>query len=81
MDDLFTASFWRQAAERAIKAACAYIVGAIGSGAIFTKVDWRVVFGGAVMASITSICMSVASSGAGPVKGSPSLVDVPCTPK
>lgn len=77
---MFTWLFWQQALERAIKAACAYIVGSIGGQALFTAIDWRVVFGGALMASVTSICMSVTSSGIG-TPNSPSLVEVPCTPE
>ncbi len=71
---LWTASFWKKTAERAIKtaaqAALAFFV--VGS-TVFETIDWAAVAGGTAIAAIASVLTSLASAPFGP-EDSPSLV-------
>ncbi len=71
---IWTASFWRQAAERAIKTAAQagaafFVVGSTG----VADVDWATVGGVAGAAAVASVLTSLASAPFGPAD-SPSLV-------
>lgn len=71
---MWTATFWRQTTERAVKtaaqAALAFFV--VGQTDLLA-VDWTVVASGAGVAAIASVLTSLASAPFGP-EGSPSLV-------
>lgn len=72
---MWTAVFWKQAAERAVKtAAQAALAFFIVGQTVFTEVDWAVVGGGAAVAAIASVLTSLASAPFGPDPESPSLV-------
>jgi hypothetical protein len=71
---VWTAKFWKQTVERAIKtaaqAALAFFV--VGS-TVFDQIDWAAVAGGTAIAAIASVLTSLASAPFGP-EDSPSLV-------
>ena len=71
---MWTAKFWRQALERAVKtgaqAALAFFI--VGT-TVFSDVDWAAVAGGTAIAMIASVLTSLASAPFGP-EDSPSLV-------
>lgn len=74
---IWTASFWRQAAERAVKTAAQaglafFVVGETG----VLDVDWTVAGSIAGAAAVASVLTSLASAPFGPAD-SPSLVEVP----
>lgn len=73
---MFTALFWKQALERAIKMFAGSAIGLLTGDNVFgvLSVNWGDVFSVAALAALVSVLMSVASSGAGAAKGSPSLV-------
>lgn len=75
---MWTGAFWKAAAERAIKTAAQVAVTFVGADALdIFAVDYQRVLGIALGAAAVSLLTSVASSGVGPEKGSPSLVGEP----
>lgn len=71
---MWTAKFWRETAERAIKtAAQAALAFFVVGQTVFTEIDWTVVAGGTAIAAIASVLTSLASAPFGP-GDSPSLV-------
>ncbi|GAA0719777.1 holin [Dactylosporangium roseum] len=72
---MFTASFWKAAAERAVKTfAQAGLALLTGDGLGVLDVDWGQVGSVGLLAAIASVLTSIVSSGVGPV-GSPSVVE------
>lgn len=71
---MWTASFWKQAAERAIKTAAQVALAFFVVGTTdLLSVDWQAVASGVGVAVIASLLTSVASLPFGP-ENSPSLV-------
>lgn len=71
---MWTTTFWRETAERAIKtAAQAALAFFVVGQTVFQEIDWAVVAGGTAVAAVASVLTSLASSPFGPVD-SPSLV-------
>lgn len=71
---MWTAKFWRETAERAIKtAAQAALAFFVVGETVLTQLDWVVVLSGAGVAAIASVLTSLASAPFGPEE-SPSLV-------
>ncbi len=71
---MFTARFWKQAFERAVKTAAQFAI--VGLGGNFTSVwdaDWQVIAGAAAAGAVTSLLTSLGSEGFGPFD-SPSVV-------
>lgn len=73
---MFTLTFWKQTAERAIKSAAQALLGLwVGAEAFNAwEVDWKKATGVALGGAILSVLTSLASAGVGK-KDSPSLVD------
>jgi hypothetical protein len=73
---MFTVSFWKQAAERAVKSAAQALLGLwVGAQAFDAwNVDWKKASGVALGAAILSLLTSLGSASVGK-KDSPSLVD------
>lgn len=73
---MWTQSFWRQAAERAVKTFAQAMVAVLTAGATgLLEVDWGQSFSVAGLAAVVSLLTSVATSGMGP-QGTPSAVEV-----
>lgn len=53
-------AWWKAAGIRAIKTICQTAVATIGSSAVLSAVDWRVVASASVLAGILSLLTSVA---------------------
>ena len=71
---MWTGSFWKSAAERAVKTAAQVTVTFLGADALdLFSVDYERVGGIALGSAVVSLLTSVASSGVAD-KGSPSLV-------
>lgn len=68
-----TRTFWTQAAERALKTTAQAAIGAIGATALVQELDWTIVGGTTVIATILSVLSSVASAPVGD-DSTPSLV-------
>lgn len=68
-----TRKFWVETAERALKTTAQAAIGAVGATALVQDLDWSIVGGTTLIATILSVLSSVASA---PVSGSdtPSLV-------
>ena len=63
---VFTASFWRDAAERAIKSAAQAGVLALSGGAVdLITLDWTTLAGAVGGGALLSILTSIASAGVG----------------
>jgi hypothetical protein len=73
---MFTVTFWKQAAERAVKSAAQALLGLWVGAQAFNAwdVDWKKATGVALGAAILSVLTSLASASVGK-KDSPSLVD------
>lgn len=52
--------WWRAAAVRSLKTICQTAVATIGSSAVLSAVDWKVVASASVLAGILSLLTSVA---------------------
>lgn len=52
-------SWWKAALIRAVKTVCQTAVATIGTTALITEVDWRVVASASILAGIISILTSV----------------------
>ena len=72
---MFSSAFWLAACERAVKTAAQVTITFVGADAFdIFSVDYQRVAGIALGAAVVSLLTSVASSQAGPEKGTPSLV-------
>jgi hypothetical protein len=76
---MFTATFWKSAAERAIKTVAQALIAVIAATTFdwFTA-DWQAIAGTAATAGVLSLLSSIASAGIGD-KGSTSLLTLPVT--
>ena len=75
MRTLFTADFWKDAAERAAKTGAQFTIGGLGLGQVtdaFT-IDWQMGVGFAVTGVVLSLLTSIASAGVG-ASGSASVL-------
>lgn len=74
---MFTANFWKSAAERAIKTVAQALIAVIAATTFdwFTA-DWQAIAGTAATAGVLSLLSSIASAGIGD-KGSTSLFTQP----
>lgn len=55
-----SAKWWKAAGIRAVKTICQTAVATIGSSAVLSAVDWKVVASASVLAGILSLLTSVA---------------------
>lgn len=77
---MFSATFWKAAAERALKSAAQGLLGLWALDKFDAlHADWKLAGGVALGAAVLSLLTSVVSSPFGPTPGSPSLV-VEATP-
>jgi hypothetical protein len=76
---MFTATFWKSAAERAIKTVAQALIAVLAATTFdwFTA-DWQAIAGTAATAGVLSLLSSIASAGIGD-KGSTSLLTLPVT--
>ena len=76
---MFTATFWKSAAERAIKTVAQALIAVLAATTFdwFTA-DWQAIAGTAVTAGVLSLLSSIASAGIGD-KGTTSLMTLPVT--
>jgi hypothetical protein len=74
---MFTATFWKSAAERAIKTVAQALIAVLAATTFdwFTA-DWQAIAGTAVTAGVLSLLSSIASAGIGD-KGTTSLMTLP----
>jgi hypothetical protein len=74
---MFTATFWKSAAERAIKTVAQALIAVLAATTFdwFTA-DWQAIAGTAVTAGVLSLLSSIASAGIGD-KGTTSLMTQP----
>ena len=74
---MFTTSFWKSAAERAIKTVAQALIAVLAANTFnWFSADWRAIAGTAATAGVLSLLSSIASAGIGD-KGTPSLVAGP----
>lgn len=71
---MFTKSFWRDTAERAIRNAASAFIGTLGGTAIFWQVHWELLVGVPVTAAVVEVAVSLSGVGIGQ-KGTASLTD------
>lgn len=78
---MFTVTFWKSAAERALKTAAQTLLLAAGAGAGFNlfAFDWKSAAGAVLGGAVLSLLTSIGSAPFGPA-GSPSLVPDSTTP-
>lgn len=55
-----TKEWWRAAGIRAIKTVCQTAIATIGTAAVMSQVDWRMVLSASVLAGILSMLTSLA---------------------
>ena len=73
---MLTISFWKQAAERAVKSAAQGLIFVAGAGKFdVLTFDWKSALGGVLGMAVLSLLTSIVTSGIGPA-GSPSAVSV-----
>ena len=74
---MFTTTFWKSAAERAIKTVAQALIAVIAATTFdwFTA-DWQAIAGTAATAGVLSLLSSIASAGIGD-KGTTSLLTLP----
>lgn len=60
MTTIFTNSWWKAAGIRALKTMAQTAAATIGTSAVMTSVDWRMVISSAVLAGLLSVLTSVA---------------------
>ncbi|MGH3388940.1 MAG: holin [Actinomadura sp.] len=71
---MFTANFWRDAIERAIRTAAQALIGILGAGATgLLDIDWPAALSAAGLAALLSLLTSIVASGVG-TKGTAALV-------
>lgn len=77
--DMWTAMFWKQVAERAVKtfAQALLALWTANKVANVLEVDWKTALGVAALSVLYSVLTSLISAPLGPDKDSPSLVDTP----
>ena len=74
---MFTASFWKSAAERALKTVAQALIAVLAATTFdWFSADWKAIAGTAATAGVLSLLSSIASAGIGD-KGTPSLVASP----
>ena len=74
---MFTASFWKSAAERAIKTVAQALIAVLAATTFdWFHADWKAIAGTAATAGVLSLLSSIASAGIGD-KGTPSVVEAP----
>jgi hypothetical protein len=74
---MFTALFWKQAAERALRTVAQALVAVIAATSFdWFSADWKAIAGTALTAGVLSLLTSIASAGIGE-KGTPSIVAGP----
>lgn len=74
---MFTASFWKSAAERAIKTVAQALIAVLAATTFdWFSADWQAIAGTAATAGVLSLLSSIASAGIGD-KGTPSVVEAP----
>ena len=75
---MFTTSFWKSAAERAIKTVAQALIAVLAATTTFDwfTADWQAIAGTAATAGVLSLLSSIASAGIGD-KGSTSLLTLP----
>lgn len=72
---MFTATFWRSAAERAVRTFCQSVIALLGANQIdWTSLDWQHLLLTSAGAAALSLLTSIAGVNIGD-KGTPSLVD------
>ncbi len=76
---MFTATFWKSAAERAIKTVAQALIAVLAATTFdwFTA-DWQAIAGTAATAGVLSLLSSIASAGIGD-KGTASMVAQPAS--
>lgn len=60
MDNLTNPKWWAAAGVRAIKTVCQTAIATIGSSAVLSAVDWKMVASASVLAGILSLLTSLA---------------------
>ena len=60
MKTVFTNSWWRAAGRRAIKTMAQTAAATIGTAAVLSSVDWRMVVSASILAGVLSLLTSVA---------------------
>jgi len=74
---MFTASFWKSAAERALKTVAQALIAVLAATTFdWFSADWKAIAGTAATAGVLSLLSSIASAGIGD-KGTPSVVEAP----
>lgn len=74
---MFTATFWKSAAERAIKTVAQALIAVLAATTFdWFSADWKAIAGTAATAGVLSLLSSIASAGIGD-KGTPSVVEAP----
>jgi hypothetical protein len=74
---MFTAIFWKSAAERAIKTVAQALIAVLAATTFdWFAADWQAIAGTAVTAGVLSLLSSIASAGIGD-KGTTSLMTLP----
>jgi len=74
---MWTLNFWKQAIERAIKTLAQTLIALLGAGTTdLLDVDFGNSLAVSGLAALLSVLTSIASAGAGPQKGTASLVAI-----
>lgn len=74
---MFTTSFWKSAAERAIKTVAQALIAVLAATTFdWINADWQAIAGTAATAGVLSLLSSIASAGMGD-KGTPSIIASP----
>lgn len=74
---MFTTSFWKSAAERAIKTVAQALIAVLAATTFdWFSADWRAIAGTAATAGVLSLLSSIASAGIAD-KGTPSIIAGP----
>lgn len=60
MNNLLSSKWWNAAGTRAIKTMAQTLIATIGSSAIISAVDWKVVLSATVLAGVLSVATSMA---------------------
>ena len=74
---MFTTTFWKSAAERAIKTVAQALIAVLAATTFdWFNADWKAIAGTAATAGVLSLLSSIASAGIGD-KGTPSIIAGP----
>lgn len=60
MNNIFTKKWWAASLTRCVKTVCQTAVATIGTAAVMSAVDWKMVISASVLAGILSLATSVA---------------------